>query len=216
MLRLIVVSLVLNLIVTVVARSDEPLSAGVVVVDITPPVGHRMAGYFSERYNTGTHDPLLAKVIVWKQGKTSAALVECDLVGVPAQITAAARELASSKTGILKENIVVAATHSHTGPLYFGSMRNFFHQRAREQKGADASEAIDYRKELVSRVAEAVERAAAAARPVTLQAGIGEQTRLSFNRRFHMKDGTVRFNPGRKNPDVVRVAGLSILMSACC
>lgn len=207
MLRVIVVSLVLNLPITAIARGDEALSAGVAVVDITPPVGHRMAGYFSERFSTGTHDPLLAKAIVWKQGNTSAALVECDLVGVPAEITAAARELAASKSGIPKENIVVAATHSHTGPLYFGSLRNFFHQRAKEQKGADPSEAVDYRKELVSRVAEAVEKAAAAARPVTLRAGVGEETRLSFNRRFHMKDGTVRFNPGRKNPDVVRVAG---------
>src|SRR5262249_46524840 len=27
------------------------------------------------------------------------------------------------------------------------------------------------------------------------------------NRRFHMKDGTVRFNPGQQNPEIVRVAG---------
>ena len=34
-----------------------------------------------------------------------------------------------------------------------------------------------------------------------------EEDRVSFNRRFHLKDGTVRFNPGVRNPEIVRPAG---------
>ncbi|HEX5499184.1 MAG TPA: hypothetical protein VFX03_08160, partial [Thermomicrobiales bacterium] len=33
------------------------------------------------------------------------------------------------------------------------------------------------------------------------------QPGLSFNRRFHMKDGRVVFNPGKRNPNIVRAAG---------
>jgi hypothetical protein len=33
------------------------------------------------------------------------------------------------------------------------------------------------------------------------------EDRVSFNRRFHLKDGTVRFNPGVQNPEIVRAAG---------
>jgi hypothetical protein len=40
-----------------------------------------------------------------------------------------------------------------------------------------------------------------------MEARSTEQQGLSFNRRFHMKDGTVRFNPGVLNPDIVRAAG---------
>jgi hypothetical protein len=40
-----------------------------------------------------------------------------------------------------------------------------------------------------------------------LAAGVVEQQGLSFNRRFHMKDGRVAFNPGKLNPNIVRVAG---------
>lgn len=52
-----------------------------------------------------------------------------------------------------------------------------------------------------------MEQAAKSAWPVELKSAIGEERRVSFNRRFHMKDGSVRFNPGRKNPDIIRPAG---------
>src|SRR4051812_4188603 len=68
-------------------RAAEPLRAGVSVVDITPPSGYRMAGYYSERRNTGTHDPLLAKAVVFQQGDVKAALVECDLVSMPVEVS---------------------------------------------------------------------------------------------------------------------------------
>src|SRR2546426_11338293 len=82
------------------AQAAEPLHAGVAVVDITPPPGYRMAGYYSERRNTGTHDPLLAKAVVFQQGQIRAALVECDVVGMPAEVSARARALAEKSTSI--------------------------------------------------------------------------------------------------------------------
>src|SRR5437867_2075774 len=57
------------------------LRIGAAEVDITPPVGHRMAGYFDERLSTGVHDPLNAKAIVIQQGMEEIAMVYCDLVG---------------------------------------------------------------------------------------------------------------------------------------
>ena len=60
--------------------------AGVAVVDITAPKGYRMSGYFNERLNTGVKDPLHAKALVLRQGDTQAALVLCDLIGLPAEI----------------------------------------------------------------------------------------------------------------------------------
>ena len=54
---------------------------------------------------------------------------------------------------------------------------------------------------------DALLQAKAAARPIELAAGIAKQTGLSFNRRFHMKDGKIVFNPGKLNPNIVRAAG---------
>src|SRR5882724_3169996 len=73
---------------------------GAAEIDITPPAGHRMAGYFDERLATGVHDPLKAKAIVMKQGDQEIAFVFCDLVGVSLNVTTNARSQASDKTGI--------------------------------------------------------------------------------------------------------------------
>ncbi len=185
----------------------EELQAGVAVVDITPPTGYRMAGYFNERFNTGTHDPLQAKALVLRQGDERAALVFCDLVGIAPDVSERARELAAKKTGIPAANILITATHSHTGPLYAGELRQYFHDRAIADKGSDPHEKIDYSAVLTTKIAASIDKAASSTRPVALSAGIARQEGLSFNRRFHMKDGTVQFNPGKLNPNIVRPAG---------
>jgi len=183
------------------------LAAGVAVVDITPPVGYRMSGYFYERLSTGTHDPLHAKALVLRQGSERAAFVFCDLIGVPVEVTSRARREVFEKTGIPATNILIAATHSHTGPLYFDALRKHFHDLAVAKYGRDPQEPVDYAAELVPRIVQAVSEADRAARPVRLAAGVAKQAGLAFNRRYHMKDGSVRFNPGPQNPDVVRPAG---------
>jgi hypothetical protein len=183
------------------------LEMGLAVVDITPPVGYRMCGYFNERLSTGVHDPLYAKALVLRQGDRKAAMVFCDLIAVSRSVSAKVREEAAKKIGVPELNILAAATHSHTGPLYAGAMRDFMHGRAVARDGTDPCEKVDYAAELTARLVRAIGEADAALKPVKLQAGSGRETGLSFNRRFLMKDGATVFNPGKKNPNIVRVAG---------
>jgi neutral ceramidase len=196
-----------SVVAAVPALEAAELEAGVAVADITSPIGYRMCGYFYERLSTGVHDPLHAKAIYLHQDKQQAALVFCDLIGVPQTVTDQARAIATRKTGIPSTNILVAATHSHTGPLYFDALRTFLHERAVEKNGSDPQETIDYPSALAEKLAGAIVQAKAAGKPVELAAGIAKQTGLSFNRRFHMKDGTVVFNPGKLNPNIVCAAG---------
>ncbi len=189
------------------AAPAVPLEAGVSVADITPPVGYRMSGYFHERLSEGVSNPLHAKALVLRQGSTKAAMVFCDIIGLSPEVSKAARAKAEAETGIPAANILLAATHSHTGPLYFGALRNHFHGLALARDGQDSCEKVDYASLLGERIVQAIQRADAGAQPVRLEAGVTQQQGLSFNRRFHMKDGSVRFNPGVLNPDIVRVAG---------
>ncbi len=183
------------------------LEIGVAVTDITPPTAYRMSGYFHERLSSGAHDPLRAKALVFRQGETQAALVFCDLIGISLDVSRRARKEAERRTGIPVSNILIAATHSHTGPLYFGALRDHFHVRALAKSGDDPHEKVDYPKLLASRLADAIAEAQKSVAPAELDAGTTRQEGLSFNRRFHMKTGTVRFNPGKKNPDIIRPAG---------
>ena len=206
---LVVVLLAASLVLgTVPLRAHAAgLEAGAAVVDITPPVGYRMCGYFNERLSTGTRDPLSAKAFVLRQGDVRAALVFCDLIGITREVTDRTRQAVEQKLGIPPGNVLVAATHSHTGPLYAGALREFFHERAVKKGGSDPCEKVDYAAQLVERLVEAITRAHAALKPVRLAAGRGSEPGLSFNRRFHMSDGSVVFNPGKRNPNIVRAAG---------
>ena len=189
------------------ATRGGELKAGVATVDITPPVGYRMSGYFHERLSEGVLNPLHAKALVLQQGPAHAALVFCDIIGLSPEVSRAARRQAEVRTGIPADNILLAATHSHTGPLYFGALREHFHAQAMATGGKDPCEEVDYTALLADRIVEAIEQARGVAQPIRLEAGITQQQGLSFNRRFHMKDGTVRFNPGVQNPEIVKVAG---------
>ncbi len=187
--------------------SKTSLKAGLATVDITPPLGYRMSGYFRERLSTGTANPLNARALVLQQGDARVAMVFCDIIGLSRQVSDLARKKASRTTGIPPENILLTATHTHTGPLYCGALRDHFHNLAVAEHGNDPCEKLDYSGELAAKLADAITQAAASASSVRLEAGSARQRGLSFNRRFHMKNGTVRFNPGVLNPDIVKVAG---------
>lgn len=188
-------------------RAAEPLQAGVALVEITPPVPFRMSGYFFERLSTGTKDPLFARAVVFQQGKETAALVFCDLLGVPREVSAAAREKISKTTGIPIANIAITGTHTHTGPLYFTVLSDFFHERTVAKNGTDPYDSAPYRATLVEKLVEVVSQAKAVVAPVKMTSGYAIEERIAFNRRFVMKDGSVGWNPGAKNPNIVRPAG---------
>lgn len=181
--------------------------AGVAETDITPPIGFRMAGYFDERLSTGVHDPLKAKAIVLEQGGERVALVFCDLVGVSLDVSRAARERASQATGIPVTNIIVTATHSHTGPLFDDPREAFLHRDEIQELGRDPTEKIDYPSFLREQIVRVIVAANGKLQPAELDAGIGTLNGVAFNRRYYMKNGTVAFNPGLQNPNVIKPAG---------
>ncbi len=186
----------------------QEVQAGWALVDITPPLGYRMSGYFRERRATGIKDPLHAKAIVLKQDDVTVALVFCDLIGVPWYVSRATRRAIEDRYGIPPERCSVMATHTHTGPLYFGAIRELLHRQAIEKHGRDPAEPVDYAAFLEERIVEAVGKALDRLRPVRLRvATVKQEPQISFNRRFYMKNGTVRFNPGQLNPNIVRPAG---------
>lgn len=183
------------------------LQVGVATQDITPPIGYRVSGYFHERVSTEVHDPLRAKAIYLSQGDQKAVLVICDVISIPVRVSAKSRERIAERFEIPLSNVAVSATHTHTGPLFHGIMRNYLHDAAVAEHGKDPSEPVDYPGFLVEKIVAVAVDARSAARPARLRAGSAVQEPvLSFNRRYWLEDGTVRTNPGRRK-DVVRPAG---------
>jgi neutral ceramidase len=178
------------------------IRVGVAEVDITPPVGFPMAGYYHERLAEGQLDPLKAKAIVLDDGGTRAALVVCDLIGIATDLSRAIRQRAAEKTGIPAPHIVIAATHTHTAPDYMKEL--YLSLGGMRQDPVRA----DYVARLIDGPVEAIAAASAAAQPAILQSGIAlQEPTVSFNRRFLMRDGSVRTWMSLDNPEVIRPAG---------
>src|SRR6478609_11012848 len=155
-IRSVAVVLAISLSGFSVARASDELQAGVAVVDITPPIPFRMHGYFYERLSTVVKDPLDARAVVFQQGKETAVFVFCDVVGIPFAVTSPARKKASEVTGIPVEHIAVTGTHTHTGPQFFMSINDYWHDEAVAKFGKDPYDSESYRQTLSDKVASAI------------------------------------------------------------
>ena len=208
-MRLLTLAAMVLVFVARTTRADEQpdgaahvLRVGVAETDITPPVGFPMAGYYHERLAEGTLDPLKAKAIVFRDDDTKAALVVCDLIGISTDLSREVRKRTSLKTGIPAGNIIISATHSHTAPDYMRELWLYLGEERQQKLRAE------YIEKLLDGPVDAIARAHAAARPVTLATGAAMQKApVAFNRRFVMRDGSVRTWQKLANKDVIRAAG---------
>jgi hypothetical protein len=169
------------------ALASEPaagrsLRAGAAAVDVTPqkfPLN--MPGGFSENLAEKAHDPLHARALVFDNGKTTIALVLVDNLGVARETADDARLLASRRCPILPENMLISATHTHTGP---------------PSNAVDGRETeVAYRQVLVKGIAEAIVRAHAALRPAAVGSAAHPLPDEVFNRRWFLKPGHMPLNP---------------------
>jgi neutral/alkaline ceramidase-like enzyme len=175
--------------------------AGAAAVKITPPKGAPLAGYYYNRAAEGVHDDLYAKALVLQQDTNKVAFVVCDLISLTRPIVEEARKIISEGSGLKGDNVMMSATHTHTAPvLRGGSTRN-------AAQGGEEDIAARYTAELPKLIAESVRLAEQNLTNASAFAGWGRVENLSFNRRYLMRNGTVGWNPGKLNTNIVRAAG---------
>ena len=171
-----------------------PLKVGAANADITPPLGVSMIGHFNDRKAREVHDPLTARAMVVDNGARKLALVVCDVCILERAETDAAKAMIEKECGLPKQDVMICATHTHTGP-------------ATTTFPAILNKADEYCAWLSRRIADAVLMASQRMEEAYIGFGVGCEPTQVFNRRYVMKDGSVRMNPGYKNPDIVRPAG---------
>ena len=169
------------------------LQAGAATSNITPWLGVTMPGSFHPRYGEDVHDELLAKALVIDNGDVRIAMVTCDLIAIPEAIANAVKARIEERCGISPECVMVNATHTHSG----AGVSNLLGM------GEDEG----YTTWFPLKVADAVELAVKRMQPARAGFASVMEDRISFYRRWLMKDGTVRMNPGTNNPDLVRPMG---------
>ena len=101
------------------------LIAGAATVDITPDGPQFLFGYpHVRRFSTGVHDPLLSSALFLSDGQTSLLLVANDVIYVSRRSAQRVRERIEQQTGIPAANIMITATHTHSGPMTVDILNN--------------------------------------------------------------------------------------------
>ncbi|NLF74035.1 MAG: hypothetical protein GX575_33945 [Candidatus Anammoximicrobium sp.] len=175
----------------------DTLRVGTAAININPPVGIPLAGYYSPRGSEGVLEDLYAKAVVLDDGQTRAAMIVCDLITVPRHTVLAARKQIEQQTKIPGGHVMISATHTHTGPAVD-------RKSARDELDGINVLVKKYTEELPAKIAQSVSEACQRLVPVQVSCARGQEDRLAFTRRFWMKDGTVGWNPGKNNPNIIR------------
>jgi hypothetical protein len=191
----------------------QNLRAGVARVTITPPIGTFLIGYLDrEEGCRDVHDDLYATALVLDDGETRLAIVSCDLLFLHPDMVAVIRQDVESRTGIPGQNVMLAATHTHSGPSVYPLSQSDPWERA-------------YVANLPYQIAGAIGMAQDRLQPARLGVGRGA-ARIGVNRRVTRPDGTVTMGEAPGKPvdtgvGVIRVDGadgrpLATLVNYAC
>jgi len=157
------------------------LHVGVARADITPPIAMSHAGWGAQFHQRGegVDAPLTCTALVARQGATTVAIVDLDLIWLMPEHDQAIREQVVRLTGIPSENIRLSYTHNHSGPIVGFTWMT---------EGADYIPI--YLASLPPIVASTVRQAAMKVQPVRVAAGRGECA-INVNRRTPGANGEI-------------------------
>lgn len=162
------------------------LQGGFAKINITPPLGIPLIG---SKGNPSDEilDDLFAKAMVLYDGRTKVAILSADLLYTPLEeITGPVRKLIRERTGIPETNVMVCATHTHSGPETF-TLSKFRPEQRIPLSMLDQP----YLQILIRKLADAVQIAHRDLCPVRIGLTKRALPELMFNRRTKKTDGTV-------------------------
>ena len=169
------------------------LQAGFSRVDVTPKLGIAINGYFVPRNAETVLDPLEVNCIALGCEAQKVLLMSIDNLGIAQKLLLPMRQAICEATGLPLDATYIHATHSHTAGAITPMLEN--------------EENLEYRDFVQAKLVEAALLALADLQPARMGWGVGQAPKVAFVRRFRMKDGSVRTNPGTNHPDIVAPIG---------
>ncbi|TWU10793.1 hypothetical protein [Allorhodopirellula heiligendammensis] len=181
--------------------------AGAAKVEIKTPLGMPIVGNWDSPPATNIHDELYVRCLLLDDGHTRIAFAICDNVGIPREVFDAARKLIDAETDVDAKNVLMSATHTHSGVS------------ARDFRMVDGAQILSAYQQLVARrIADAVATAEQRLQPAQIGWGSAAVPSEVHNRRWYVDDekllsnpfggvDQVRMNPPRGNDALVKPAG---------
>ena len=162
------------------------MQAGLSRLDVTPPLGLSLAGYFQDRKADGILDPIELNAVAVRTGTETVLLIAADLISMDDRHAEAVRQLIESETGIPAHHVAINCLHQHT--------------TVRIGKGLFGVKDGPYLDVLYRKFVDAAKLALADLCEASLGVAACETAeQLSFIRRFRLKDGSVGTNAKAAN-----------------
>lgn len=99
------------------SSSGSMLQAGAARIAITPPVGSALSGFVARTgRSAGIADDLHVRAVVLQSSSERLAILEFDLLGLASWQVEEIRHRAGRQPGIQPWNLMLSATHTHSGP----------------------------------------------------------------------------------------------------
>lgn len=163
------------------------LKAGFARVDVTPPLGTELTGYFHVRISDGVLDPIYLNAIAIGNDDNTVLVITADFMYMREPSATLYRTLIEKRTGISKDNILIHTVHQHTSTT----------------AGKEGPTDAEYQGFLECKFCDVAQMALSDMAEASASYAEGETAEpISFIRRFKMKDGSTRTNPGYNNPDI--------------
>lgn len=98
-------------------QENSNLQVGIAREIITPPLGGLIAGYGSNQPSTEIHDELTVTALTLEYGNNKVLLMSAAVCLINNALTAQLRALCGEAAGIPATNVILAVTHTHSGPV---------------------------------------------------------------------------------------------------
>ncbi len=166
---------------------------GYAQVNINPPLGAGVYGYYVPRYGKGFLDDLMSEVMVLSCNGKRIALISVDVCGFDKNVLKKVKQGIKNAAGIPEGNIFLTATHTHTG-AFLAPTTMFDVCEEGIKKYADF---------VVSRIVDATVMALADLKDAKMGFIVGyAPERVAYIRRYKMKDGTTMTCPPINDPNI--------------
>ena len=171
------------------------LKVGYSKVNVTPPLGIGISGYYIPRYAKGVLDELEIITLALSCNGKDIALISVPFCGI-AKLTERYLESIEKATGINRANIFMSATHTHTNAL----LEETDHFKASEEDMVIINKYADF---VETRLIDGVKLAFADLKNAKMGYIVGKAPdRIAYIRRYKMKDGSTFTCPPINDPNI--------------
>lgn len=174
--------------------SQDTLYAGFHCMTVRPPMGINVPGYFSPRYSDGFLTDLHLRAVAFVCGDQKAIIFSCEAVGIRADAFNVIKKKIAERCNMDENAVYINCIHSHTS--YRVTV-----------PGDDLDDDDIFKLRLQQQFADCAQFAFEDLKPCRIKIATGEAKGVGFIRRYRMKDGTCKTNPGVGNPNILSFEG---------